>query len=343
MALLLLSVGCRYPAADSIPTASPTLSANDRTDVPARTGTPSLTTTPTATAAPTRTTTPNPTTSPTATTTTITPAAPAGLPSPSGGRHWVTTFDEEFNGTGYDHSKLTPCFDWNSGDCTSTFNNGREHYEPGQVRVSGGAGHLVAEPQRPAISDAACYQGACTYRSGLLATARPNTNADSTYLYKFTYGYVEASLKFPATQGFFTAFWMLPADPSYDYATEIDILEVLGHDPTSMFMTYHYADRTRSYTANSDPRKNGSCADKDYSTSYHRFGLDWQPDHIAWYIDGVKCQEFTDARSIGSAPMQIILDLMVDHQWQQNWGKTLLDTSLVRELDVDYLRVYQQR
>jgi hypothetical protein len=60
-------------------------------------------------------------------------------PAPvSSGHQWQLKFAEEFNGTDYDHSKLTPCFDWNYGDCTSTFNHGYEHYLPSQVAVSTG-------------------------------------------------------------------------------------------------------------------------------------------------------------------------------------------------------------
>src|SRR5262245_24393901 len=51
------------------------------------------------------------------------------------GKSWTLTFAEEFDGTDFDHNKLSPCFDWNTGDCTSSFNNGYEHYLPSQVRV----------------------------------------------------------------------------------------------------------------------------------------------------------------------------------------------------------------
>jgi hypothetical protein len=40
--------------------------------------------------------------------------------------------------------------------------------------------------------------------------------------------------------------------------------------------------------------------------------------------------------------MQIIMDLMVDHSWQQQWNVTLQDTTLVRQMELDYIRVYQQ-
>ena len=59
---------------------------------------------------------------------------------------WHVAFSEEFNGNDYDHKKLTPCFDWNYGACTDSFNLGKETYKPEQVRVSDGTAKLVAEP-----------------------------------------------------------------------------------------------------------------------------------------------------------------------------------------------------
>ncbi len=267
---------------------------------------------------------------------------PAPLPA---GKHWNVSFSEEFNGSDYDHSKLTPCFDWNYGGCTSSFNQGREHYDPSQVVVGSGTAKLIAAPLSPAYASTACQTNSCTYKAGLLSTARPNAGNGSDYTYKFTYGYIESSFKFPATQGFFTAFWMLPANPSYDYGTEIDILEVLGNDPKSMFMHYHYGtDRTTSYSPNNDSLLyNGACAVKDYSQNFVRMGVDWQPDHIAWYIDGVKCGQFSNASQIESGPMQLILHMMVDNNWQRSWGVGLKesDANLTRQLEVDYIRVYQ--
>jgi Glycosyl hydrolases family 16 len=259
------------------------------------------------------------------------------------GKQWKLAFSEEFIGGDYDHRKLTPCFDWNTGDCTSTFNNGREHYQPSQVVVSNGTAKLIAAPLSPPFPSSACQNGSCTYKAGLLSTARPRADNGSNYLYKFTYGYVEARIKFPATRGFFTAFWMLPADPGYNYRSEIDILELLGDDPTTMFMTYSYgADRSQAYNANSGKHNNGACAAKDYSKGFVRMGLDWQPDHIAWYVDGKKCAQFSNASQIENGPMQIILHMMVDNNWQRRWNVGLTDPTLTRQLEVDYLRVYQQ-
>jgi beta-glucanase (GH16 family) len=257
------------------------------------------------------------------------------------GKHWRVSYSAEFSGTAYDKAKVTPCFDWNYGDCTSTFNNGREHYQPSQVVVSDGTAKLVAAPLNPPYSSSACQNSSCTYKAGLLSTARPNANG-SNYLYSFTYGYVESRFRFPATQGFFTAFWMLPTNPSYTYRSEIDILELLGDDPTTMFMTYHYNNRSQSFAVNRGKFNNGACGVTDYSTQFVRMGVDWEPDHIAWYINGTECARFTNASQIESGPMQIILHMMVDNDWQRQWNVGLADPTLTRQLEVDYLRVYQQ-
>ena len=266
------------------------------------------------------------------------------LPPAVAGRSWHVTFSEEFSGASYDPAKLSPCFDWNYGGCTGSFNQGREYYAASQIQVTSGVAHLVAEPTSPPIASNACQNGSCTYLSGLLSTARPRADNGSAYLYKFTYGYVEARLKLIGTQGFFTAFWMLPTDTTYTYRTEIDILEHLGHDPQTMFMTYHYNNRTTSFAVNSGVGNNGACPVKDYTSDFHRFGIDWQADHVAWYIDGIKCAQFDgNATTIENGPMQIILDVMVDNSWQRSWNKGLLDATLVRELAVDYIRVFQQQ
>ncbi len=270
----------------------------------------------------------------------VCPIAPPA--TAASGKHWTVSFDEEFNGTTYDHSKLTPCFDWNTGECTSSFNHGREHYLPSQVVVSGGTAKLIAAPLNPPYATSACQGGSCTYKAGLLSTARANANS-SKYLYSFTYGYVESRFKFPATRGFFTAFWMLPTDPTYNYRSEIDILELLGDDPTTMFMTYNYNNRSQSYTPNQGKYNNGACAVKDYSKQFVRMGVDWEPDHVAWYIDGKKCGQFTGTSGqIENGPMQLILHMMVDNDWQRRWNVGLTDPTLTRQLVVDYIRVYQQ-
>jgi Glycosyl hydrolases family 16 len=264
--------------------------------------------------------------------------------APPTGKVWTLGFDAEFDSTRLDTRKLTPCFDWNYGRCTNSFNNGKEYYLPSQVQLSGGVAHLVAEPLDPPISDSACYNGLCTYKSGLVSTARPDQS--SHYLYPFTYGYVESRLKLPKTSGMFTAFWMLPTHPNYQYNYEIDILENLAGKPDVIYQTYHYDDRNSSYKVNNlSQETNGNCPKVDYSADFHSYGVDWAPDHVAFYVDGTECGRFTatDRSQIENEPMQIILDLMVDTEWERNAKLVLPSQTATDHLDVEYLRVWQAK
>lgn len=263
--------------------------------------------------------------------------------SADSGRNWRIVFSEEFDGADYDHKKLTPCFDWNyAGRCTSSFNNGKETYKPEQVRVSDGTAKLVAEPLFPPEANDSCFQDSCTYKAGLLSTARPNVESGQ-YLFPFVYGYVESRMKFPGQPGFFTAFWMVPATPSFDYENEIDVMEVLGGQPETIHMTYSYNNREESYSVNGGERgNNGTCPVRDYADDWVRFGVDWQPDHIAWYIDGIECGRFTDAEHIEKGPMQLILHMMIDNDWERRAGSILTDQTRADQLEVDYIRVYQE-
>jgi hypothetical protein len=280
-------------------------------------------------------------------------SAPTTSPPPPGaappiaapaGKTWALTFDVDFDGTSLDTTKLTPCFDWNYGDCTSSFNDGKEHFLPSQVQVSNGVAHLVAEPLNPPYSDGACYNGVCTYKSGLLSTARPNQS--SPYLYPFTYGYVESNLKLPAIPGMSTGFWMLPAQPNYQYDYEIDILENLGGRPDVIYQTYNYNNRNSNYKVNDISKDtNGKCAKMDYSGDFHTYGVNWQPDHVAFYIDGIECGRFTatDPSQIANQPMQIILALGVDNSWPRAANLVLPSQTATGHLDVNYLKVWQAK
>lgn len=260
--------------------------------------------------------------------------------TPAAGKGWFLPFQEEFSvGT----SKWAPCLDWGSAsDCYSP-NGGREKYLTSQVQVNGGTAKLIAAPLSPPVSASNCFNGSCTYKSGILTTAR--VNQTNPYKFSFTYGYVDIRAKIPGVQGFFTALWLLPNNPSYSYRSEIDMIEVLGDDPKTIYMTYHYPpDRSDSDSSNNGKLNNGSCPVKDYSTDFHNYAIDWQADHIAWYIDGIKCGQSTGNTSkIENGPMHLIMQVMVGNNWQRSWNVDIQDTTLTRQLEIDYVRIFQQQ
>jgi hypothetical protein len=57
----------------------------------------------------------------------------------------------------------------------------------------------------------------------------------------------------------------------------------------------------------------------------------------------VKCGQFNgNASTIESGPMQLILHMMIDNQWERDCS-VLANQTLVRQLEVDYIRIYQQQ
>lgn len=267
------------------------------------------------------------------------PAPPA---TPAPGKSWRLTFNDDFDGSALSSARWATCFDWNYGACADSPNQGRERYNSSQIQVRDGVGRLIAEPLSPSASSNGCYQGRCDYKSGVISTARLRADDGSAYRYSFTYGYVESRVKLTSKKGFFSAVWLLPNNPSYGYDTEIDVAEVLGGNPDTVFMTYHYSGRAKSSTPNRGNHNNGACAVKDYTKDFVRLGVDWQRNHIAWYIDGVKCGQFDgDTSTIEDSPMHLILNVMVDNAWQRDWTLTS-SAGASDEMQVDYVRVFQQ-
>jgi beta-glucanase (GH16 family) len=272
------------------------------------------------------------------------PEPPASVPLPAGATQWKLIFNDDFPGAAYDTSNWNPYADWGGN---GSFNNGRERYYASQIRLSDGVCHLVAEPNPGATE----FTG--SYRSGELISARANTNASTPYKFSFLYGYVETRIKIVNVSGFFGAFWMLPCKKNYTYEWEIDILEVLGTEDQTMFQTYHYCEglpldqsRDASWTPNQGLNNNGDAPVLDYSTGYHTFGLDWQPDHLTFYIDGIASGTFptpgANNSNIANTPGYILIQQMVENNWCRSWDLLVPDTSTSRDtFHIDYVRVWQ--
>lgn len=133
------------------------------------------------------------------------------------------------------------------------------------------------------------------------------------------YGYFEIRAKIMPSAGS-SAFWL--AWPTINYLqTEIDVFEMGGKgttpDPAGdelprlpsnnrYNMNYHVFESAEF------PGVEGYNVDRtwvapfDFKDDYHVYGLDWQPDFIRWYVDGVliHVKETRDQHS----PMHVIMD-----------------------------------
>lgn len=225
---------------------------------------------------------------------------------------WKSIFDDEFNGNSLDTAKWMPCY--HSGNCT---NRGElEWYFPENVSVSKGVLTLTAEKNTVTAPDGNTYH----YTSGMISSNN----------FSFTYGYIETRAKIAAGNGMWSAFWALPNDGSWP--PEIDVQEILGRDPTTAFMSYHYNDK--------DTQSSSNWQGPDFSAGWHTFAVDWEPDAITWYIDGVVRKQYTNAATITNKPMYLLANLAVGGHWP---GVPDATTVFPIKYEIDYIRVWQRQ
>ena len=282
---------------------------------------------PTPTAAPTNV--PTATARPTATQPPATPTSvPTASPTPSGNPqpigqtgNWKMIFNDEFNSSSLDTNKWRTCFWWADTTCSIETNHELELYNPQDILVQNGVLQLRAQKRDMVAWNGSTYH----YTSGMVMSGGRSGSVAPEF--SFTYGYAEARVKVPAGKSLWPAFWMLPI--SYNSRPEIDIMEILGDRPDIYHMNYHYigGDQGSSWTG------------PDFSAGWHVIGLDWEPDAIVWYVDGVERYRFTNKSYISHEPEYLLLNLAVGGDWP---GSPDSNTPFPSTFDVDYVRVWQK-
>jgi beta-glucanase (GH16 family) len=253
---------------------------------------------------------------------------PPNLNDPSVGKRLV--FNDEFNSNTLNTSKWATCYDWRlptETGCTNAGNFEQEWYADSQVQVQDG--RLVITAKDNPI-DVSVQKQAKTfaYQSGMIDSGRGSTN--SPVRWAGTYGYYEARMKFQEGQGIWPAFWLLPVNK--EWPPEIDVMEFIGSKPNQILQTVHWGDA-------SSPQESVAVISSktDYSGGWHTYGVDWEPNHINWYIDGKLTRSYTGP-NIPDTPMEIIINLAIGGLLPGNADKTTVFPS---QLSVDYVRVYQ--
>jgi beta-glucanase (GH16 family) len=114
----------------------------------------------------------------------------------------------------------------------------------------------------------------------------------------FLYGYLEVEAKFGPGMGAIPAIWMVGAGYGFDVQPEVDIVETFG----SNVCAYANLHRWWRYTDENGENKGGHdcihcftpelrrshCRPGDgLKDNYHKFALDWTPEHMEFYMDGV--------------------------------------------------------
>ena len=93
----------------------------------------------------------------------------------------------------------------------------------------------------------------------------------------YHYGYYETSMQAIKNDGVVSSFFTYTGPSDNNPWDEIDV-EILGKDTTKVQLNY-YKDGQGGHEYMYD-------LGFDASQDFHRYGFDWQPDHITWYVDG---------------------------------------------------------
>jgi beta-glucanase (GH16 family) len=187
-----------------------------------------------------------------------------------------------------------------------------ERYDPSALGLRDGELALTAREQ---------HGGEVPYVSGAITTFDR---------FEFTYGYAEIRARMPAGRGLWPAFWLAAVNPQS--SSEIDVVEFLGHEPDTMHMTLHYDDAQGEHQ---EPQQ--TFRGPDFTADFHTFAVEWSPEAVVWYVDGVERARQTEG--VPDEPMYLIANLAVGGPWA---GAPSGETVFPAEYRIDWIRVYER-
>ena len=185
-------------------------------------------------------------------------------------------------------------------------------FGPNPFTVNNGILTITATDTDPAL---VAQLGNYHYTSGLIT---------SKFSHSQLYGVFEIRAQLPAVQGAWPAFWMIPTDGSSP--TELDIFEQFGATP-SVFST------TEHHVGSAAVGQNTFAGDT--TSGFHTYSVDWEPDFITWYFDGV--QVFKRATPADfHVPMYVLANLAVGGAFAPVQG-----VPFNAQMQIDYIHASQ--
>lgn len=215
--------------------------------------------------------------------------------------HWKLVFDDEFSETSINTNKWTVIN-------ANPLDYGLQFYTPQAVAISDGVLQIKVDKNN---------MGGYNYTSGGITTEDK---------FSFLYGRVDVRAKLPDTQAVWPAIWLLPNNTRGIASFEIDIMELLGQNPTVAHMTNHWG-KNQVYATYQGP---------NFSQGYHVFSVIWTPEDIIWYIDGIEV--FYTSQGISNEPMHLIINTAIGGDWP---GKPDSRTILPQYMNISSVRIYQ--
>ena len=213
--------------------------------------------------------------------------------------------------------------------------------DPANIGLDG-RGHLRITPTRDAAGQ---------WRSGRLESRRADAQPPEGGKLR-----VEARIRIPdGGPGYWSAFWMLgapfrPAHTDWPGAGEIDVMENLGSEPSTVHGTLHcgiFAGGPCRETTGLGGTRRG---DAPFSAGFHTYAVEWDRsgpvEEIRWYVDGqryhtVRADQVdrqTWARATGHG-FYLLFNVAIGGNWP---GPPTADTRAGASMLVDSVSVARQ-
>ncbi|GGG08266.1 glycosyl hydrolase family 16 [Dokdonia pacifica] len=166
------------------------------------------------------------------------------------------------------------------------------------------------------------------------------------------YGRFEARIQMPGGRGVWPAFWMLgsnietepdddPATIAWPFVGEIDVTEMRGQEPFRTIGSIHGP----GYSGGGAISGELDLEDERFDTEFHEFAIEWSPDFIDYFIDGIRFNRITKDDIPNGAdwvfddqPFFILLNVAVGGTFV---GFPVDSTPLPQQMIVDYVRIYE--
>lgn len=243
---------------------------------------------------------------------------------------WSLAWSEEFDGAAGGSADPQT---WRMETGGGGWGNGElQYYTDGSENAFlDGASNLTIAVHRPESWLRDDRYGGCGYTSARLISK------DRVML---RYGLVQARIRVPDGRGIWPAFWMLGQDidmTGWPQCGEIDVMEILGHDPEVVHATVHGPGYSGRAGVTASRRARASLAE-----AFQVYSVAWEPSRIRWYLDDQLYATVTpdDLRGgpwVFDHDFYLLINVAVGGTFPGN-----PDTSLTfpRTMLIDYIRHY---
>jgi beta-glucanase (GH16 family) len=229
---------------------------------------------------------------------------------------------DEFEGSVIDESSWT--FEIGRGQ-NGWGNNELQYYTNKNATVQ--QGYLVITAKKENVADAA-------YTSTRMITKGKK---------EFKFGRIDIRAKLPYGQGIWPALWMLGANidsVGWPASGEIDIMELLGHEPNKSYGTMHWGPH---HTQHKSKGNSITLPSGNFSEEFHVFSLDWKADTLRVLVDDKEFFALTAGDVVPdpypfNAPHYLLFNVAVGGNWP---GSPDASTRFPQHMIVDYVRVFQ--